>query len=111
MAAQERIDQFIAIGCTFMMRMATEVSRQLAIPTLVALNPIMVDGTGMCGACRVSIGDHTRFACIDGPIFDGHAVDWDELASRRSAYARQEVQALSQGVDLSALLYKPEPAR
>ena len=110
-AARERIEQFIAIGCTFMMRMATEVSRQLAIPTLVALNPIMVDGTGMCGACRVSIGDHTRFACIDGPIFDGHAVDWDELASRRSAYARQEVQALSQGVDLSALLYKPEPAR
>jgi len=107
-AGQERIDQFIAIGCTFMMRMVTEVSRALNIPTLVALNPIMVDGTGMCGACRVSVGDATRFACIDGPIFDGLAVDWDELASRRSAYARQEVQALSQTVDLNALVLKSQ---
>ncbi len=110
-AARERIDQCIAIGCTFMMRMVTETTRALSLPTLVALNPIMVDGTGMCGACRVSIGEQTRFACVDGPIFDGHAVDWDELASRRSAYARQEVQALAQGVDLSALLYQPEPVR
>ena len=106
-AKGEQIDQFIAIGCTFMMRMATEVSRTLGIPTLVALNPIMVDGTGMCGACRVSVGDTTRFACIDGPIFDGHGVDWDELASRRSAYARQEVQALAQGIDLNALVLNP----
>ena len=107
-AQEETIDQFIAIGCTFMMRMVCEASRPLGIPTFVALNPIMVDGTGMCGACRVSVGDQTRFACIDGPIFDGHSVDWDELALRRSAYARQEVQALSQTVDLSALIYKPE---
>lgn len=108
LAAREPIHQFIAIGCTFMMRMVTEISRSLQIPTLVALNPIMVDGTGMCGACRVSVGDATRFACIDGPIFDGLAVDWDELASRRSAYARQEVQALSQTVDLNALVLKPQ---
>ncbi len=106
----ETIHQFIAIGCTFMMRMATEASRALEIPTLVALNPIMVDGTGMCGACRVSIGDQTRFACVDGPIFDGHQVDWDELAQRRTAYARQEVQALTQVVNLNALLYKKEKA-
>nr|WP_320012356.1 sulfide/dihydroorotate dehydrogenase-like FAD/NAD-binding protein [uncultured Desulfobulbus sp.] len=105
-AAREEVHQFIAIGCTFMMRMATAVSKELAIPTLVALNPIMVDGTGMCGACRVSIGEETKFACVDGPIFDGHAIDWDELASRRSAYARQEVQALSQQVDLSALMHQ-----
>jgi len=71
------------------------------------LNPIMVDGTGMCGACRVSIDKTTRFACIDGPIFDGHGVDWDELASRRSAYARQEVEALSQQVDLNELVLRP----
>ena len=109
-ASGTTIDQFIAIGCTFMMRMVTRVAKSLNIPILVALNPIMVDGTGMCGACRVSIGDKTSFACIDGPIFDGHLVDWDELASRRSAYARQEVQALSQAVDLNALLYKPEKA-
>ncbi len=106
-AEQETIDQFIAIGCTFMMRMVCEVSRPLGISTLVALNPIMVDGTGMCGACRVSVGETTRFACIDGPIFDGHGVDWDELAARRSAYARQEVQALPQTVDLNALMHQP----
>ena len=105
-AEREQVDQFIAVGCTFMMRMTTELSRELNIPTLVALNPIMVDGTGMCGACRVSIGEETLFACIDGPLFDGHAVDWDELASRRSAYAPQEIQALSQGVDLSALMHQ-----
>lgn len=107
-AQQEPIDQFIAIGCTFMMRMVTEISRSLNIPTLVALNPIMVDGTGMCGACRVTVGNKTRFACIDGPIFDGHSVDWDELSLRRSAYAREEVQALTQTVDLSALVLKPQ---
>ena len=110
-AARERVDQCVAIGCTFMMRMVTDLTKTLRIPTLVALNPIMVDGTGMCGACRVSIGEKTKFACVDGPIFDGHLVDWDELASRRSAYAPQEVQALSQTVDLNALLYKPEPIR
>ncbi len=106
-AQQETIDQFIAIGCTFMMRMVCDITRPLGIPTLVALNPIMVDGTGMCGACRVSIDNATRFACIDGPIFDGHSVDWDELALRRSAYARQEVQALPQTVDLNALMHQP----
>jgi NAD(P)H-flavin reductase/ferredoxin len=105
-AAREPVHQFIAIGCTFMMRMATEVSKSLDIPTLVALNPIMVDGTGMCGACRVSVGEKTKFACVDGPIFDGHDIDWDELASRRSAYSRQEIQALSQQVDLSALMHQ-----
>ena len=110
-AARERVDQCVAIGCTFMMRMVTDLTKTLKIPTLVALNPIMVDGTGMCGACRVSIGEKTKFACVDGPIFDGHLVDWDELASRRSAYAPQEVAALSQTVDLNALLYKPEPIR
>ena len=90
-----------------MMRMVTEISKSLDIPTLVALNPIMVDGTGMCGACRVSVGTETKFACVDGPIFDGHDIDWDELASRRSAYSRQEVQALSQQVDLGALMHQP----
>lgn len=108
---REPIHQCVAVGCTFMMRMVTELTRSLEIPTLVALNPIMVDGTGMCGACRVSIGEQTKFACVDGPIFDGHKVDWDELASRRTAYAPQEVQALAQTVDLNALLYKPEPIR
>jgi NAD(P)H-flavin reductase/ferredoxin/Fe-S-cluster-containing hydrogenase component 2 len=94
------IDQLVAIGCTFMMRMVAEATKPYGVPTYVALNPIMVDGTGMCGACRVSVGEHTRFACVDGPIFDGHAVDWDELFSRRSAYAREEIEALPQNGEL-----------
>lgn len=93
------VDMFIAVGCTFMMRMAAEATKPLGIPTFVALNPIMVDGTGMCGACRVSVGGETKFACVDGPMFDGHAVDWDELFSRRGAYAIQEIEALPQGVE------------
>ncbi|MEK9138730.1 MAG: sulfide/dihydroorotate dehydrogenase-like FAD/NAD-binding protein, partial [Bacteroidota bacterium] len=113
------VDVFVAIGCTFMMRMAVEVTRSFPIrsfgdsepalsvtkgrfkatgvPTYVALNPIMVDGTGMCGACRCTVGGEARFACIDGPIFNGHEVDWDELASRRGAYANVEIEALSYG--------------
>lgn len=99
------VDMFIAIGCTFMMRMVSELTRPWRVPTQVALNPIMVDGTGMCGACRVSIHDQTRFACIDGPFFDAHGVDWDELACRRAAYAREEVEALPQNVDLNTLMF------
>ena len=91
-----RVDQCILVGCTFMMRMVSDVTRTLGIPTLAALNPIMVDGTGMCGACRLSLAGETKFACVDGPIFDAHAVDWDELFSRRSAYAMQEIEALPQ---------------
>jgi NAD(P)H-flavin reductase/ferredoxin len=91
-----KVDMFVAIGCTFMMRMASEATKRFGIPTFVALNPIMVDGTGMCGACRVTIDGGTRFACVDGPIFDGHQVDWDELFSRRGAYAIEEVEALPQ---------------
>ena len=94
------VDRFIAIGCTFMMRMVSEATKPLGVPTFVALNPIMVDGTGMCGACRLSVGGETKFACVDGPTFDGHAVDWDELFSRRGAYAIQEIEALPQGAQM-----------
>ena len=94
------IDQFVVIGCTFMMRMVTEATKPYGVPTYVALNPIMVDGTGMCGACRVSVSDDTRFACVDGPIFDGHLVDWDEIFSRRAAYAREEIEAMPQNADI-----------
>jgi NAD(P)H-flavin reductase len=100
--AGRRVDCFVAIGCTFMMRMASEATKPFGIPTYVALNPIMVDGTGMCGACRVSIDGQTKFACADGPIFDGHSVDWDELFFRRSAYAREEIEALPQIVEIIA---------
>ena len=93
---EPKIDQFIAIGCTFMMRMVARATASLGIPLQVALNPIMVDGTGMCGACRVSVSKQTKFACVDGPFFDGHGVDWDELDSRRGAYTRLEIEAIPQ---------------
>jgi NAD(P)H-flavin reductase/Fe-S-cluster-containing dehydrogenase component len=89
-------DLFVAIGCTFMMRMVSEKTKELGVPLQVALNPIMIDGTGMCGACRVSVDGETQFACVDGPFFDGHAVDWDELFARRRAFVRLEVQAMPQ---------------
>lgn len=91
---EPKVDMFVAIGCTFMMRMVSEATLPLGIPTFVALNPIMVDGTGMCGACRVSAGGKTKFACVDGPVFNAHQVDWDELLRRRRAYSNLEVNAL-----------------
>lgn len=97
-----KVDRFFAIGCTFMMRMVSEATKPLGVPTFVSLNPIMVDGTGMCGACRLSVGGETKFACVDGPTFDGHAVDWDELFSRRGAYAIQEIEALPQGAEVES---------
>lgn len=102
---KQPVDMFIAVGCTFMMRMVAELTKPWGVPTFVALNPIMVDGTGMCGACRTRIHGETKFACIDGPFFDAHGVDWDKLASRKSAYAREEMEALPQAVDLNALMF------
>jgi len=85
-----KIDQAFFIGCTQMLERCSEATRPYNIPTRVALNSIMLDGTGMCGACRVSIGGETKFACVDGPEFDGHTVDWKELNQRKSAYTEQE---------------------
>jgi NAD(P)H-flavin reductase len=99
----KRADLFIAIGCAFMMRMTAEKTRDLGVPLRVALNPIMVDGTGMCGACRLSCNHETKFACVDGPIFDGHAVDWDELFARRSAYMRAEIESMPQNQSKQSL--------
>ena len=90
-----KIDRYVAVGCTFMMRQVAKKTMDLGIPLQVALNPIMVDGTGMCGACRVMLGSETKFACVDGPFFDGHAVQWDQLASRRGAFLRSEVEAVA----------------
>ena len=81
-----RIDYVLAVGPIPMMKAVAEVTRPHAIPTVASLNPIMVDGTGMCGGCRVSIGGETRFACVDGPEFDAHLVDFDQLARRNEAY-------------------------
>ena len=91
---ERKVDRVVAIGCTYLMYACSEVTRPLKIKTVVSLNPIMVDGTGMCGACRVTIEGKTKFACVDGPDFDGHLVDWEELFSRRKSYFEDEIQSL-----------------
>jgi len=90
-----KIDRVISYGCTYLMYTCSEATRSLGIKTIVSLNPIMLDGTGMCGACRVSVDGKTKFACVDGPDFDGHLVDWQELFSRRKSYFDDEIQSLS----------------
>jgi ferredoxin/flavodoxin---NADP+ reductase len=87
---KEHADLVIAIGPAIMMKFTCAVTRDLAVPTRVSLNSIMLDGTGMCGTCRVEVGGKTRFACVDGPEFDGHEVDWDLLLSRLSQYLDEE---------------------
>jgi len=87
--AANKLERVWAIGPMIMMRAVAEVTRPEKIKTIVSLNPIMVDGTGMCGACRVSVGKETKFACVDGPEFDAHQVDFD-LAMRRAAYYKEE---------------------
>ena len=83
-----------AVGPTLMMRAVCEVTRPYKLRTIVSLNPIMVDATGMCGACRVSVGGKTKFVCVNGPDFDGHQVDFDQLLSRQRIYLEEEKKAL-----------------
>jgi ferredoxin--NADP+ reductase len=84
------IDLVVAIGPVPMMKFVSKMTKEYNVKTIVSLNPIMVDGTGMCGGCRVSIGGKTQFACVDGPEFDGHQVDYDELMNRLAAYKEDE---------------------
>lgn len=84
-------DRVIVNGCTFLMARTSEMTRDFGVPTVVNLNPIMIDGTGMCGVCRVTINGKMKFACVDGPEFSGHEVDWREFLSRRKAYLEEEV--------------------
>ncbi len=86
----EKIDLVVAIGPSIMMKFCAKTTEPFGVKTVVSLNPIMVDGTGMCGACRVSVGGVTRFVCIDGPDFDGHQVDWDLLFARQRIYLDEE---------------------
>lgn len=86
-------DVCIAIGPMIMMKFVCKLTKELNIPTVVSLNPIMVDGTGMCGACRVSVGGKTKFACVDGPEFDGHEVDFNEAMLRQQIYKTEEGRA------------------
>jgi ferredoxin/flavodoxin---NADP+ reductase len=83
----------VAIGPPMMMKFCAEATRPFGVPTMVSLNSIMIDGTGMCGGCRVTVGDETKFVCVDGPEFDGHAVDFDNLMKRLRAYKPQEDEA------------------
>ena len=85
-------DEVVAIGPGMMMKFVCKATEPYGIKTVVSLNPIMIDGTGMCGGCRVTVGGETKFACVDGPEFDGHAVDWDELIKRGAFYKEQEAE-------------------
>jgi ferredoxin--NADP+ reductase len=89
-----RIDKAIAVGPVPMMRAVSEITKQFDIPTTVSLNAVMIDGTGMCGGCRVTVGGEVKFSCIDGPSFDGHQVDFDELAMRQRFYREQEQESM-----------------
>jgi ferredoxin--NADP+ reductase len=90
------VDLVVAIGPVPMMKFVSALTREYNVHTLVSLNPIMIDGTGMCGGCRVSVGDETKFACVDGPEFDGHQVDFDGLMKRLRAYEEDEKKAYEQ---------------
>ncbi|MGN1188287.1 MAG: sulfide/dihydroorotate dehydrogenase-like FAD/NAD-binding protein, partial [Lachnospiraceae bacterium] len=87
-------DVCIAIGPMIMMKFVALLTKELGIKTIVSLNPIMVDGTGMCGACRVSVGGEVKFACVDGPEFDGHLVNFDEAMKRQQMYKTEEGRAM-----------------
>ena len=90
----KKYDVCVAIGPMIMMKFVCLLTKELNIPTIVSLNPIMVDGTGMCGACRVIVGDEVKFACVDGPEFDGHKVDCDQAMKRQQMYKTEEGRAL-----------------
>ena len=93
-AEGKKYDVCIAIGPMIMMKFVCKLTKELNIPTIVSLNPIMVDGTGMCGACRVTVGDKVKFACVDGPEFDGHLVNFDEAMKRQQIYKTAEGRAM-----------------
>lgn len=92
--AEAPVSRVIAVGCTYLMYATAQATRPSGVKTIVSLNPIMVDGTGMCGACRCTAAGKTKFACVDGPDFDGHEVDWAELFMRRKSYFDDEIRSL-----------------
>ncbi|MBR1909087.1 MAG: sulfide/dihydroorotate dehydrogenase-like FAD/NAD-binding protein [Lachnospiraceae bacterium] len=89
-----KYDVCVAIGPMIMMKFVCLLTKELGIPTIVSMNPIMVDGTGMCGACRLIVGDEVKFACVDGPEFDGHLVDFDQAMKRQNLYKTEEGRAM-----------------
>ena len=93
--AGNKIDRVFAFGRVFMMMGCSRVTKPFGVKTIVSLTPIMVDGTGMCGCCRVSVGGETKFTCVDGPEFDRHEVDWELLIKRKRAYLREEARSFN----------------
>ena len=91
--AGAKYDRVITIGPVIMMKFVCALTKEYNIPTVVSMNPIMIDGTGMCGGCRLTVGGETKFACVDGPEFDAHEVDWDEIIARNAFYAGEEKEA------------------
>jgi NAD(P)H-flavin reductase len=91
--AREKVDLCVSIGPAIMMKFCALTTQKYNIPTVVSLNTIMVDGTGMCGACRVKVDGKTRFVCVDGPEFDAHKVDFNEMLTRMGGYKEQEKAA------------------
>lgn len=92
---REKVDMCVTIGPAIMMKFVSLLTKKYEVPTVASLNTIMVDGTGMCGACRVSVGGETKFVCVDGPEFDAHQVDFDEMMMRMGAYRAEEQEAMA----------------
>jgi NAD(P)H-flavin reductase len=103
-AKHKDIDECVAIGPPIMMKSCAEATRPHKIKTMVSLNPLMVDGTGMCGGCRVKIGNEVKFACVDGPDFDGHQVDFDDLMARLKRFTAEERMAMEHWNDTCRLM-------
>ena len=95
--AGERFDEVIAIGPLVMMRAVCRLTKDYGVPTTVSMNPVMIDGTGMCGGCRVIVGGEVKFACVDGPDFDGHLIDWDAAMKRGQMFKEQEKRSCTEG--------------
>ena len=95
--SEEGYDAVIAIGPLMMMRAVANLTKEYGIKTIVSMNPVMIDGTGMCGGCRVTVGGETKFACVDGPDFDGHLIDWESALNRQRMYKAEEKRSCDEG--------------
>ncbi len=104
----EKYDEVIAIGPLVMMKFVCKLTKEYGIKTIVSMNPIMIDGTGMCGGCRLTVGGETKFACVDGPDFDGHLVDFDEAIKRSAMYRDEEAKARDEHCRLMNMKEKGE---
>jgi sulfide dehydrogenase subunit beta len=110
LAEHPDLQEAVAIGPPIMMKACADATRASKIKTIVSVNPIMVDGTGMCGGCRVKVGGKVKFACVDGPDFDGHQVDFDDLMSRLARYKPQEQAALERWIDTCKIVQRAPQA-